>query len=428
MAKETTMVRPKFLLPHTNSLLPLLAMATFAIALLAADDNSLAHAQQTRQLQWIGTWATAPMTPSEAEEQRPFCDVTLREIAHLSVGGDRIRVRLTNEFGVSPLTVSAAHVALSAGGSAVQPGTDRVLTFDGQTSVQVPAGAILLSDPVKLDVPPFANVAVSLYLPTQYIRNDTVHSGAFQTNYLAQGNVVDSPSLAKAEEIGSWYFFDGVDVVSNYKNAGAIVVMGDSITDGAYSTDNANHRWPDFLARRLQENKQTAHLSVLNEGIGGNRLLNNGSGPDAPARFDRDVLSQSGVKYLIVLEGINDIGRLITPWQPSANIHTQQLELALAQMADRAHTAGIKIIGATMTPYGGAGYYTEKGEQIREEVNQWVRTSGVFDGVIDFDAATRDPKAPQKFLPLYDHGDHLHPSDAGYKAMGDAVDLDLFQK
>lgn len=413
------MLRPKSLLPH-------LVMVVSSLALLSPS-SGLAQAQQAKQPQWVGTWATAPMTPSD-EDQEPFCDVTLREIAHISVGGERIRVRLTNEFGVSPLTVSAAHVALSAGGSAVQPGTDRVLTFDGQSSVQVPAGAILLSDPVDLDAPSFSNVAVSLYLPTQYIRNVSYHSDAFQTNYQAQGNVVASPTLTKATELGSWYFFDGVDVVAKDKSAGAIVVLGDSITDGAYSTNNENHRWPDFLARRLQGNKKTADLSVLNEGIGGNRILNNGSGPDALARFDRDVLSQSGVEYLIVLEGINDIGRLYFPWQSAAKINAQQLELALAQMAGRAHTAGIKIFGATMTPYKGTGHYTEKGEQIREEVNQWVRTSGTFDGVIDFDKATRDPMAPKQFLPLYDHGDHLHPSDAGYKAMGDAVNLDLFQK
>lgn len=406
---------------------PCRATAAFLLALAAAATfHNLAAAQQTKQPRWVGTWATAPMTP-DADDQQAFCDVTLREIAHVSVGGNRIRVRLTNEFGVSPLTVSAAHIALSVRGSAIQPETDRALTFNGQTSVQIPAGSILLSDPVQLDVPTFSNVAVSIYLPTQYIRNGTSHIAASQTSYLAHGNGVALPNLTKAEEVKSWDFFDGVDVVTNEKNAGAIVVLGDSITDGAYSTDNENHRWPDFLARRLQEKKETANLSVLNEGIGGNRILNNGSGPDALSRFDRDVLSQSGVKYLIVLEGINDIGHLVWPWQPSASINAQQLELALAQMAGRSHMVGIKIFGATMTPFGGAGYYTEKGEQIREEVNQWIRSSGVFDGVIDFDAATRDPKNPKYFLPQYEHGDHLHPNDAGYKVMGDAVDLNFFR-
>lgn len=406
---------------------PCRTMAALLLILIASAFHNAAGAQQTKQPQqphWIGTWATAPMTPN-VDDQRAFCDVTLREIAHVSVGGDQVRVRLTNEFGVSSLTISAAHIALSAGGSAIQPGTDRPLTFGGATSVQIPAGAILLSDPVELNVPALSNVAVSLYLPTQYIRNGTFHDEAFQTNYLVQGNAVASPTLAGATKLESWYFFDGVDVVASAPHAGAIVAIGDSITDGAYSALNANHRWTDFLAKRLQGQKETAQVSVLNEGIGANRILSQGYGPNALSRFDRDVLSQSGVKYLIVLEGINDIGHLVG--RPVFKITAQQLELALAQMAGRARNAGIKVYGATITPYEGADYYSEKGEAIREEVNLWIRTSGVFDGVIDFDAAVRDPHNPKQFLPRYDHGDHLHPSDAGYQAMSDAIDLKFFQ-
>jgi len=234
-----------------------------------------------------------------------------------------------------------------------------------------------------------------------------------------------SPTLAEATKIQSWYFFDGVDVVAKAPHAGAIVAIGDSITDGAYSALNENHRWTDFLAKRLQGQKETAQVSVLNEGIGANRILSQGYGPNALSRFDRDVLSQSGVQYLILLEGINDIGHLVG--RPVFTITAQQLELALAQMAGRARNTGIKVYGATITPYEGSDYYSEKGEAIREEVNQWIRTSGVFDGVIDFDATTRDPKNPKQFLPPYDHGDHLHPSDAGYQAMSDAIDLKLFQ-
>lgn len=365
------------------------------------------------------------MTP-DIDDQPAFCDVTLREIAHISVGGNRVRVRLTNEFGVFPLTVSAAHIGLSAGGDSIQPGTDRVLTFGGATSVRIPAGSIMLSDPVQLAAPHLSSVAVSLYLPLQYIRNVTLHYGTFQTNYLVRGNAVAATTLAKADKIEPWYFFDGVDVVSNDKDAGAIVVLGDSITEGAFSGLDKNHRWTDLLAERLQGEKATAHLSVLNEGIGGNRIFSQGTGgPSALARFDRDVLSQSGVKYLIILEGTNDIGHLVK--EPVAEINAQQLESALSQMAGRAHAAGIIVYGATMIPFEGAGYYSEKGEEIREDVNRWIRASSVFDGVIDFDRVMRDPNNSKRYLPAYDHGDHLHPNDAGYKAMSDAVDLNLFR-
>ena len=381
------------------------------------------YAQQSDEPIWIGSWSTAPMTPS-LDEQRDFCNVTLREIAHLSIGGSRIRVRLTNEFGSTPLIVSGVHLALSSGGSRIQPGTDRALTFNGEPMVRIPAGSIELSDPVDLNVPPLSDVAVSIYLPSQYIRDATYHDEAEQVNYLVVGNTVASTDFAAASELESWYFLDGIDVVAGDNKARAIVVLGESITDGAYSGVNQNRRWTDVLARRLQTEKGTADLGVLNEGIGGNRILNDGSGPNALSRFDRDVLSQSGAGFLIILAGSNDIGHLIK--HPVAEINAEQLEGALVQMIDRAHAAGIKVLGATMLPFEGAGYYSEKGEEIRETVNQWIRTRGKFDGVIDFDKIMQDPEKPKRILPQYDHGDHLHPNDLGYKAMGDAVNLKLF--
>jgi len=236
-----------------------------------------------------------------------------------------------------------------------------------------------------------------------------------------------APDLPDATKIFSWYFLDGIDVQS-VDDSRAIVTLGDSITDGALSTHNANHRWPDLLAARLQADPNLKDVSVLNAGIGGNRVLNEGAGPSAISRIDRDVLAQSGVRYVIVLESINDIGRLAHLATPYDDITAQQLEMGLKQIVDAAHEHGIKAIGATLTPYGGAGYSSDAGEKVREAVNDWIRNSGTFDGVADFDKATQDPANPTHFNPAYDSGDHLHPKDEGYKAMAGAIDLSLFAK
>ncbi len=391
--------------------------------------SGMCGAQQAGHAQWTGTWATSPMLAEGAYSVHPFSGTTLREIAHISAGGDEIRLRFTNEYGTDSLFINDAHVALSAGGSEVKAGTDHAVTFGGQSSIRIPPGAAMYSDPVKLAVEPMADVAVSFYLPPQIMRAETFHAFANQDNYFAAGDVAGQASLANATTIRSWYYFDGVDVLA-VDRAPSIVTLGDSITDGAHSTLNANRRWPDVLAGRLQADAALKHIGVLNEGIGGNRVLNDGYGPSALARLDRDVLAQDGVRYVIVLESINDIGR----WgkgrkqSPDDEVDAQQLELGLKQIADAAHEHGLKIYGATLTPYGGAGYSSEKGEQIREAVNDWIRTSGTFDAVIDFDKITRDPSNPKQFNPLYDSGDHLHPNDAGYKAMGEGIDLKLFGK
>jgi lysophospholipase L1-like esterase len=358
---------------------------------------------------------------------RLFSSVTMREIVHISAGGPQIRLRFTNEFGLDPLTIADAHVALSAGGSAIQPGSDHAVTFGGAASVNIPPGGAIFSDPVALAVAPLADLAVSFYLPPQIMRAETFHGFADQDNYVADGHSSAAPDLPQPTTLASWYFFDGVDV-SAAPDSRAIVALGDSITDGAHSARNANLRWPDVLAARLNQDSNLAHVSVLNEGIGGNRVLNETVGPSAISRVDRDVLAQSGARYVIVLESINDIGRLAHVQVPWDAITAPQLEWGLKQIADRAHEHGLKIIGATLTPYGGANYSCEAGEQVREAVNDWIRTSGVFDGVIDFDKITRDPQNPARFNPLYDSGDHLHPSDSGYKAMGEGIDLTLFAK
>ena len=376
---------------------------------------------------WVGTWAASPFGGDPWHTVPTLVDSTLREVVHTSVAGSEFRVHLTNEFGTAALRVGAASVSLSTGESSIDTASLHALTFNGLPSIVIPPGAEAVSDSVPMATAAFANLAISLYLPLQQISDVSVHSGAQQGNYIEPGNHVGAASLTAPVVVPSWYFVKGVDVRPVASHAAAVVAFGDSITDGAYATENANHRWPDYLAVRLHDNPATAHLSVLNQGIGGNCVLIHCTGPNALARFDRDVLSQAGVRYVIVLESINDIGTLHDPNRPNYQLTAEDLEQGLAQIVARAHEHGIKVFAATLTPYKGAGYFTEKGEQIREAVNHWILTSGVFDGSIDFDKATRDPANPLVFAPQYDSGDHLHPKDAGYAAMADSIDLDLFR-
>ncbi|HEY6446380.1 MAG TPA: SGNH/GDSL hydrolase family protein [Acidobacteriaceae bacterium] len=382
---------------------------------------------------WVGTWAASPFGGDPWHTIPTIVDSTLREIVHTSLAGKALRVRFTNEFGTEPLRIDAATIALSASAdpahtdSSVDPATLHTLTFGGQPSIVIPPGAEVLSDPADLATPAFANLAVSLYLPLQQVSNVSVHSGAQQDNFIATGNHVSAPSLTDPAVTPSWFFVKGIDVQPATPHAAAVVAFGDSITDGAYATENQNHRWPDDLAVRLHNNPATVNFSVLDEGIGGNCVLITCIGPNAPARFDRDVLSQAGVRYVIVLESINDIGTLHEPNHPDYHLTAADLEQGLAQLVARAHEHGIQVFGATLTPYKGAGYFTDQGEQIREAVNQWILTSGIFDATIDFDKATRDPSNPDVFASQYDSGDHLHPKDAGYAAMADSIDLSLFR-
>ena len=401
-------------------LLPLLTLFCFNTYIAAAATSD----------HWVGTWATSPMAAKnpEAKFGAPGTDgTTLREIVHISIGGPSVRVILTNEFGLDPLTVGGAQIALSAGTSAITAGSATPLTFGGTPSIIIPPGALVVSDPVALKVAPFSNLAVSIFLPDQPINQLTLHSFADQTNYLAPGNVVSATSLDTPTTFFSWDFLKGVDVVADDK-AASIVTFGDSITDGAHSTRDANARWPDVLAHRLQADKKTANLGVLNQGIGGNRILHDTTGPSALARFDRDVLAQTGVKYLVIMESINDIGHATDPSKPYDVVTAEDLITGLGQLATRAHTHGIKVIGATLTPFVGAKYQSPAGEEMRQAINKWIRTTNQLDGVIDFDKVTTDPTHPGMFLPLDDSEDHLHPGDAGYKAMGESIDLKLFTK
>ncbi len=404
----------------SRNLLPallMLCLSSMTPAALAAAKAKPDH--------WVGTWAASPIADKNKDGAIGNADLTYREIVHVSLGGSLVRIVLTNEFGTEPLTIAAAHLALSAGQGDISLGTANVLTFSGNPSVTIPAGGTVVSDPAGLKLPPFADLAVSLFIPNQPISQVTLHSFADQTSYTAAGNVVGARTLTQPKEIHSWPFLKGVDVLVSPDSA-SVVAFGDSITDGAHSTRDANARWPDILAHRLHDNGKTAHLGVLNEGIGGNRVLHDGTGPNALARFDHDVLAQAGVRYLIFLEGINDIGAAQNPNHPRDIVTAEDLIAGLDQLTTRAHIHGIKVIGATLTPYIGAGYASPAGEAMRQAVNQWIRTSKDLDGVIDFEKATQDPAHPAVLNSAADSGDHLHPKDAGYKMMGDAIDLKLF--
>ncbi|MGC1783380.1 MAG: SGNH/GDSL hydrolase family protein [Acidobacteriaceae bacterium] len=399
---------------------------------------------------WVATWGAA-MVPTEHGTEPEFSGQTLRQIIHTSLGGTQTRVWFSNRFGSEPLRIGAAHIAICASASLVtnsasdaddrsdkaahgpdesgiQPGSDRVLTFDHLTSVVIPPGATVVSDPVALDVPALSDIAVSAYFPGHTL-GMTEHTLALQTSYAVSGDVVDVPNLTgKSWPMHSWYFLTGVDVYA--PGDSAVVTLGDSITDGDHSTAGENHRWPNFLAARLAASpaaRQTGTLGVVDSGIDGNRVLLDGWGPNALSRINRDILARSGARYLIVLESINDIGRYTDDHQPYGDL-AERLEAGLAQIAAQAHQHGMRVFGATLTPYEDCGYYSPAGEQVREAVNQWIRTSRVFDGVIDFDKAVRDPQRPLRFLPQYNSGDDLHPNDAGYKAMANAIDLSLFTK
>jgi lysophospholipase L1-like esterase len=415
---------------------------TRTIFLIAVFGGALPAAEQRH---WVGTWGAAPSPQAAPEQMRTlklaFNNQTLREIVHTTIGGDTVRVRLSNAFGTEAVEIGAAHIALRGTGSEIVAGSDRPLTFGGQAVAKIPANAVMLSDPVKLSVPAAGDLAISLYIPGSALGGG-VHYAAQQTAWVSAGDTTAAPSLTRASmpepaTITSWVFLTGVDVLAP-ESVGSIVAIGDSITDGSRSTVDANHRWPDELAARLLAQKSRNKFSVIDMGIGANRILHDGgtanprAGVNALARFDRDVLAEPGVKYAIVLEGINDIGHAGSSAPPSEAVTAEDIIAAMKQMIERAHEQGVRIIGATLTPFEGEsqssrGYYTAEKAKIRDAVNEWIRKGNAFDGFVDFDKAVRDPQNPTKFLPLYDSGDQLHPSDAGYKAMGDAIDLNLFK-
>lgn len=384
---------------------------------------------------WVGSWAASQQIPEPNNALNPddLHGATLRQIVHLSVGGTSLRVHLSNAFGTMPLHLTSVHIArpVSPSEAKIDVATDKALAFSGRGDVTIPAGAEYISDPIAYPVAPLSDLAITLHLDPPPERQ-TGHPGSRSTSYLVHGDMVAAQDLQKPKKMDHWYWIAGIDV-NAVKDSACIVVLGDSITDGHGATTNGNNRWTDDLAKKLQADHKTTMLAVLNHGIGGNHLLTDGLGPNALARFDRDVLAQAGVRYLIVLEGVNDLGKLSREGDVHQAYHdtlVQQMIGAYQQMIARAHTHGIKVFGATILPYVGSEYYhpAPANEADRLAVNAWIRAPGHFDAVIDFDKLTADPSHPDRMLPAYDSGDHLHPSPAGYHAMGDAVPVALFTR
>lgn len=389
------------------------------------------------QERWVPTWTASPISfpvpaqpaagkqPPAARIDRSFNNQTVRMVVRTSIPGKRVRIQLSNAYGTSALEIGAAHIALRSKDSEIVAGSDRTLTFSGKPKTSIPPGALVVSDPVDLDVPKLGDLAVSVHVPGE-TGPPTIHTTGLHTTFLTTGDTTGQSAMADAATTVSYYWLASVDVPEP-ANAGLIVAFGDSITDGATSTPNTNSSWPAVLAERLARSAARLNLAVVNQGIGGNRLLRDVAGTNALARLDRDVFSQTGVKWLILLEGINDIGRATTTAGPrDGTVSSDDLIAAYKQIIARAHMRGIKVMGGTLTPYQGAGYYSEAGEAIREAANAWIRTSGAFDAVVDFEAAVRDPQNPKQFRPGFNITDHLHPNDAGYKAMAEAIDLSYF--
>ncbi|MFF1839695.1 SGNH/GDSL hydrolase family protein [Streptomyces sp. NPDC058231] len=399
---------------------------------------------QSQQLQkhWVNTWTSMPqLTEPSNMPPAPFtqdnlvlADSTLRQTVHMSVGGQQMRLRISNAFGGAALPITAVTVALPAGGragdSAIQPGTSRKVTFHGRSSAVVPIGSQIVSDPLDFDLAPGSNLSVTIYLAEGQASNSiTSHPGSRTTSYMLTGNHVGDTDLAGATSTAHWYFLSGVEVWSGNTTASA-VMLGDSLTDGRGSLTNMNNRWPDLLQDRLRTHRDTAGVAVLNQAAGGNRVLNDGLGPNALSRVDRDVLAQSGVEWLLVFEGVNDIGTADATEAAQKQV-ADDLIAAYDQIIVRAHTQGIRVYGATMTPFGGNNPYDDPDgyrEAARQKVNKWIRTSGRFDSVIDFDRVARDPQKPAQILPAYDDGDHLHLNPTGYQALADAVPSSLFHQ
>jgi lysophospholipase L1-like esterase len=384
---------------------------------------------------WVGTWAAVP-TATPATATPTLDDETIRQVIHTSVAGSEVRLRLTNEFGTQALRIGEVHVARRAGttGTAIVASTDRAVTFGGARSTTIPAGAPMLSDPVRLPVPARTDLVVSIYVPDPTAVT-TLHAFANSGNVVAEGNVTDDRAVT-GRTVGQWYFLSTVSVRAD-RGAGAVVALGDSITNGSTTQADTNHRWPDLLANRLRD------TGVLNLGVAGNRLLHD---PNPPAgsdaqnyavffgqaalrRFDRDVGAQPGARYVIVLLGVNDLGHPGTVAPPSETVSAEDIIAAHRQLITRAHAEGLEIFGATILPFKDdtLGFYSPANEAKREAVNRWIRTSGEYDGVVDFDRAMGDPADPIRLNPAYDSGDHLHPNDAGMAAMAAAVPLRFFR-
>ena len=381
---------------------------------------------QVDNMHWTDAWTASPDSAGP-----PLGATTVRQIIRTGIGGSSVRIRLSNLFGTAPVTIGPIHVAEHAGGSAIKSGTDHLVTFSGKPSVTIAKGGDVLSDPVSLLVAPLSELAVSMYLPKR-TGASTFHGVGNQTAFITlTGDATAATRLPSGEVTSSRIFLTDVEVAGDTA-AQTIVAMGDSITDGVGSTQDRNSRWPDALASRLQANPALASIAVVDAGIAGNRILRDGAipfvGPSALARLDRDALNKPGVHWLLLMEGINDITAGDMLATPRDTVSTQQIIDGMKTLIGRAHKKGIKIYGVTLTPYGGVEwpFHSAAGEAKRQVVNAWIRQAGAFDAVIDFDQVLRDPAHTDRLLTAFDSGDHLHPNDAGHKAMAAAIDLRLF--
>jgi lysophospholipase L1-like esterase len=374
---------------------------------------------------WVGTWSTAPqlVEPRNIPPEPGLSNNTLRQIVCVSLGGDSLRMRFTNEFSKGPVTMQAVHVARSAGGSIIFPETDTALFFAGEPGITLAPETTVTCDPFYFVMEPRTHIAITIYFG-KTAPDVTGHPGSRTTSYLLSGNQVSSVNFSGAVETAHWYTINSIDVMAP-ESAAAVAVLGNSITDGRGSGTDKQNRWPDELAIRLLMNPGTQHIAVLNMGIGGNCVLRGGLGPTAMERFDRDVLGQARVRWLIILEGINDIGGS----RGAARTDTLAAELiaAFEQMIDKAHARDIKVYGATILPFARSFYDAEHRQKARDTVNEWIRSSNRFDAVIDFDITMRNPEDIMCLLPVGDTGDHLHPNEIGYQIMAKAIDLSLFE-
>lgn len=401
------------------------------MAVTFAGTHSNAQGKQT----WVASWGASQQIPEpqNAMATDDLRDATVRQIFHLSVGGAALRVHLSNAFGTEALHFTSVHIArpVSPSSSAIDPATDRPLTFAGSNDVTVPPGAEFISDALNYPVAALSDLSVTFHLDAPPA-TETGHPGSRATSYFVHGNSVAAPNLLGAKHADHWYQVSAIDVLAA-SGAASIVALGDSITDGHAATTNGNDRWTDVLAQRLQASPDTRSVGVSNQGIGGNHLLTDGLGPNALARFDRDVLAPAGVRWVIEFEGVNDLGGLARNGEVTPQEHAALVKRVLSadeQIVLRAHAHGLRVFGATITPYVGSDYYHPGplSEADRQAVNAWIRAAGHFDAVIDFDSVVRDPQHPDRLLPAFDCGDHLHPSPAGYRAMGEAVPLSLFAR
>jgi lysophospholipase L1-like esterase len=380
---------------------------------------------------WVGTWACGPQLTEHSASQNnlppaPLAYSTLRQFVHTTISGQHLRVRFSNAYGTNSVTMNSVHIALAAGtgsltNAVINTSTDTALTFHGAPSITIPAGDVVWSDPCSFNLPTLTNLAISIYygyVSTNAVPQGTItgHPGSRTTSSIQAGNVVSASSMPSAATTAHWYTITGVDVLADTSSK-AVATLGDSITDGRGSTDNKNDRWPDNLAARLSTNTPTAGVGLINQGIGGNSVVSGGLGPTLLARFDRDGPGQSGVRWLIVFEGVNDIG---------GSTSASSLITAYQLFATKAHARNLLIYGATITPFGGNSYYTPAHEATRQTVNSWIKTNNLYDAVLDFDLVARDPGATTNLNPAFNSGDGLHLNPAGYQALANSIDLTLF--